>query len=179
MHVGGVAVAREHRYGVTGNFVIDPAWAEADFERLWAFVERHQLFQAGFTILTPLPGTAYFDEMRPMLRARRWSHFDMHHLLWEPRLGPRRFFELYCETWRRSVLNLRGRKGLLQWMREVDARNALFLVRALRRTQRLMDPQHYVDEYDLAPSLDGLLGPALRPPAHTGTVMRPVRHPSI
>src|SRR5205814_6713855 len=103
--------------GVTGNFVIDPAWAEADFERLWAFVERHQLFQAGFTILTPLPGTAYFDEMRPMLRARRWSHFDMHHLLWEPRLGPQRFFELYCETWRRSVLNLRGRKGLLQWMR--------------------------------------------------------------
>ena len=37
-------------YGVTGNFVIDPAWGEADFENLWAFVERHQLFQAGFTM---------------------------------------------------------------------------------------------------------------------------------
>ena len=37
-----------------------------------------------------------------------------------PRSGPRRFFELYCETWRRSVLNLSGRKGLLQWLREVD-----------------------------------------------------------
>ena len=97
-------------YGVTGNFVIDPAWGEADFERLWGFVERHRLFQAGFTILTPLPGTAYFEEMRPRLKARRWAQFDMHHLLWEPALGPERFFELYCETWRRSVLNLRGRK---------------------------------------------------------------------
>ena len=96
---------------MTGNFVIDPAWTEADFERLWAFVERHRLFQAGFTILTPLPGTAYFEQMRRTLRARRWSQFDMHHLLWEPALGPRRFFELYCETWRRSVLNLKGRKG--------------------------------------------------------------------
>jgi radical SAM superfamily enzyme YgiQ (UPF0313 family) len=153
----GVAVAREFYYGVTGNFVIDPAWAEADFERLWAFVERHQLFQAGFTILTPLPGTAYFEDMRRRLRARRWSHFDMHHLLWEPALGPRRFFELYCETWRRSVLNLKGRKGLLQWMREVDLKNALFLVQALRRTQRLMDVEHYLDEHDLAPSVDGLL----------------------
>ena len=153
----GIAAAREHTYGVTGNFVIDPAWAEADFERLWAFVERHQLFQAGFTILTPLPGTSYFEQMRPTLRARRWSHFDMHHLLWEPRLGPRRFFELYCETWRRSVLNLRGRKGLAQWMRQVDLRNALFLIQALRRTQRLMDPEHYMREYELAPSADALL----------------------
>ena len=111
--------------------MIDPAWGEADFERLWGFVERHRLFQAGFTILTPLPGTAYFEEMRPRLKARRWAQFDMHHLLWEPALGPQRFFELYCETWRRSVLNLRGRKSVWQWLRQVDLRNALFLMRAL------------------------------------------------
>ena len=117
----GIAVARGLGYGVTGNFVIDPAWGEADFERLWGFVERHRLFQAGFTILTPLPGTAYFEEMQPRLKARRWAQFDMHHLLWEPALGPERFFELYCETWRRSVLNLRGRKTVWQWLRQVDA----------------------------------------------------------
>jgi hopanoid C-3 methylase len=146
----GVSVAREYKYGVTGNFVIDPAWRQKDFENLWSFVDRHRLFQAGFTILTPLPGTAYYEEMRPQLRARRWGHFDMHHLLWEPALGPARFFELYCETWRRSVLNLKGRKGLMQWMREVDLSNALFLAKALRRTQRLMDPRHYLHEYDLA-----------------------------
>ena len=147
----GIDVARRLGYGVTGNFVIDPAWRESDFESLWQFVERHQLFQAGFTILTPLPGTAYFDEMRPQLRARRWAHFDMHHLLWEPALGPERFFELYCETWRRSVLNLRGRKRLSQWLREVEIRNVPFLLRALRRTQHMMDPGHYLKEYDLAP----------------------------
>jgi radical SAM superfamily enzyme YgiQ (UPF0313 family) len=153
----GIGVARALGYGVTGNFVIDPAWSESDFEQLWAFVERHTLFQAGFTILTPLPGTAYFDEMRPRLRARRWSHFDMHHLLWEPALGAPRFFELYCETWRRSVLNLRGRKSIWRWLAEVDPRNALFLLRALRRTQRMMDPAHYVAEYDLGQRADALL----------------------
>jgi len=152
----GVEVARRLTYGVTGNFVIDPAWREKDFERLWGFVERHQLYQAGFTILTPLPGTAYFESMRAKLRARRWSHFDMHHLLWEPALGPQRFFELYCETWRRSVLNLRGRKKVWQWLREVDPRNALFLLRALRRTQKLMDPGHYMGEYDLASPSEAL-----------------------
>ena len=152
----GIEVARRLEYGVTGNFVIDPAWREADFEHLWSFVEHHQLHQAGFTILTPLPGTSYFDRMRPMLRDRRWAHFDMHHALWEPSLGARRFFELYCETWRRSVLNLRGRKSLWQWMREVDPRHALFLIRALRRTQRMMQPAHYLAEYDLAPPAESI-----------------------
>ena len=144
----GIEVARALKYGVTGNFVIDPEWNEADFERLWAFVERHALYQAGFTILTPLPGTAYYEQMRPRLSGRPWAHFDMHHLLWEPALGAERFFELYCETWRRSVLNLRGRKSFWQWMRQVDVRNAAFLIGALRRTQRMMDPAHYLAEYD-------------------------------
>jgi len=173
----GIEVARRLGYGVTGNFVIDPAWGEDDFERLWAFVERHKLFQAGFTILTPLPGTAYFEEMRQTLRARHWAHFDMHHLLWEPALGPRRFFELYCETWRRSVLNLKGRKGLLRWMREVDLRNALFLIQALRRTQRLMNADHYVAEYDLAPPAEAVvakLSPS-RAIAEAGTALRLAR----
>jgi hypothetical protein len=55
---------------------------------------------------------------------------------------------LYCETWRRSVLNLRGRKSLWRWLREADVRNAPFLLRALARTQRMMDPAHYLAEYD-------------------------------
>ena len=145
----GVAIARALKYGVTGNFVVDPAWTERDFENLWAFVDRHQLYQAGFTILTPLPGTAYFEKMRARVQSRPWAHFDMHHLLWEPALGPERFFALYCETWRRSVLNLRGRKSIWRWLREVDPRNMPFLLRALRRTQRMMAPEHYLAEYDL------------------------------
>ena len=145
----GIEVARSLGFGVTGNFVIDPDWSAADFENLWAFVERHRLFQTGFTILTPLPGTSYFEEVRSRVASRPWAHFDMHHLLWEPALGPERFFELYCETWRRSVLNLRGRKSLWHWIREVDPRNLMFLLRALRRTQRLMSPAHYMSEYHL------------------------------
>ena len=84
-----IEIARELGFGVTGNFVIDPAWTEIDFERLWDFVDRNRLHQAGFTILTPLPGTTYFEEMRSRVAARKWAHFDMHHLLWEPALGPR------------------------------------------------------------------------------------------
>jgi len=52
-----------------------------------------------------------------------------------------------------SVLNLKGRKRLSQWLREVDLRNLPFLLRALRRTQGMMNPSHYLREYALAPEL--------------------------
>ena len=147
--VDAVAVARQFGYGVTGNFVVDPSWCEADFERLWAFVEAHGLHRAGFTILTPLPGTAYFDEMLPRLRAVRWAQFDMHHLLWEPQLGAARFFELYCETWRRSILNLGGHKSWRDWARQVRARDLPLLTRMLIRTQRMMRPDACLAEHEL------------------------------
>ena len=65
-------VARELKYGVTGNFVIDPEWDELDFEQLWDFVATHKLGRAGFTILTPLPGTAYFEDMSERISAVEW-----------------------------------------------------------------------------------------------------------
>ena len=150
--VEAIAVAREYGYGVTGNFLIDPEWDESDFGRLWAFVDEHRLHRAGYTILTPLPGTPYYDSVRERIRAANWAQFDMSHLLWEPKLGARRFFELYCETWRRSVLNLRGSKRWWQWIRDVKPQHFLFLMRALLRTQRLMDPRCYLSEHHLAPA---------------------------
>jgi radical SAM superfamily enzyme YgiQ (UPF0313 family) len=148
--IDAIAVARALGYGVTGNFVIDPDWTERDFEQLWGFVEKHKLSRAGFTILTPLPGTPYFDEMQPRLRAENWAQYDMHHLLWEPRLGARRFFELYCETWRRSILNLGGDKSWRDWARQVRASDVPFLTRMLIRTQRMMRPDAHMAEHSLA-----------------------------
>jgi radical SAM superfamily enzyme YgiQ (UPF0313 family) len=146
--VEAVRVARELGVGVTGNFVIDPDWDEADFERLWAFVDEHRLARAGYTLLTPLPGTELFAKSRERTDGQPWFKYDMHHALWRPRVGERRFFELYAETWRRSVLNLRGDKSLGDWLARVKLRDAPDLARMLLRTQRMMRPQAYLAEHE-------------------------------
>jgi radical SAM superfamily enzyme YgiQ (UPF0313 family) len=163
--IDGVAVARHYGYGVTGNFVIDPDWTEGEFEHLWAFVAQHDLSRAGFTVLTPLPGTTYFEKMQPRLRAVAWAQYDMHHVLWEPRVGAQRFFELYCETWRRSILNLGGRKSWWQWARQVSPANVPYLTRMLLRTQRMMKPEAYLAEHRLAAEEGSPIAlPAFSPP---------------
>jgi radical SAM superfamily enzyme YgiQ (UPF0313 family) len=145
--VEAVAIARRLGFGVTGNFIIDPDYSEDDFEALWAFLRQHQLSRVGFTILTPLPGTRYFDQVREEVDVRDWAHFDLHHLLRQPRLPVRRFFELYAETWRRSVLNLQGQKKWWRWLSQVRLQDIPRLARILARTQRLMDPEAYLAHY--------------------------------
>jgi hopanoid C-3 methylase len=143
-------VARSLDYGVTGNFLVDPAWEEHDFEQLWDFVARHGFHRAGFTILTPLPGTEFYQGLAPVLEGQPWYKYDMSHLMWEPRLGVKRFFELYAETWQRSILNTSGQKKLSQWFKHVRLLDIPHIVRILRRTQRLMDANAYLTEHAAA-----------------------------
>jgi hypothetical protein len=137
-------------YGVTGNFLVDPDWEERDFEELWDFVARHGFQRAGYTILTPLPGTELHQKLAPVLEGQPWFKYDMHHVLWEPRLGAKRFFELYAETWRRSILNTSGEKRWIDWMRQVRPREIPYLTRVLMRTQRMMNAAAYLKEHAAA-----------------------------
>lgn len=143
-------IARDMGYGVTGNFLVDPDWEEARFQELWNFVAANGFQRAGYTILTPLPGTELFEKCRPLLSGQPWFKYDMHHVLWEPRLGAERFFELYAETWRRSILNTAGEKGWLDWMRQVKPSQIPYLTRVLHRTQRMMKAGAYLREHNAA-----------------------------
>jgi radical SAM superfamily enzyme YgiQ (UPF0313 family) len=157
--VRAAEVARAFRYGVTGNFVVDPDWGEEEFEHLWAFVAENRFERAGYTILTPLPGTALYDEFAARGGGGGpWFRYDMHHALWEPRLGGERFFHLYAETWRRSILNLGGRKRWRDWAAQVRLRDLPALYGVLRRTQRMMRPGEYLAEHT-GPRLAPAAGP--------------------
>jgi len=146
--VEAARVARSMRYGVTGNFLVDPDWTEEQFRELWDFVAKHGFQRAGYTILTPLPGTELFQKLAPILENQPWFKYDMHHVLWEPRLGARKFFELYAETWRRSILNTSGEKSWLEWMRQVRPAQIPYLTRVLIRTQRMMKASAYLREHE-------------------------------
>jgi hypothetical protein len=145
--VEAARIARSMGYGVTGNFVVDPDWEEENFRELWDFVAAHKLERAGYTILTPLPGTDLYRERLSDLVGHPWFKYDMHHALWEPRLGARRFFELYAETWRRSILNLGGAKRFRDWVGQIPWKQVPYLTRVLLRTQRMMRPQCYLSEH--------------------------------
>jgi radical SAM superfamily enzyme YgiQ (UPF0313 family) len=143
----GVRVARRFDYGVTGNFVIDPDWGESEFNAMWSMVDRLKLTRLGYTILTPLPGTPLYDQLKPRIVEQDWSKWDMHHLLYEPKLGRQRFFELFVECWKRNVLSAdQALPKLARWARGLTAKQILLLLRVLWRTQRMLKVHHYLEE---------------------------------
>lgn len=146
--VEAARISRSMGYGVTGNFLVDPDWDEAHFRELWEFVAANGFQRAGYTILTPLPGTEPFEKLSPILQGQPWFKYDMHHVLWEPKLGAKRFFELYAETWRRSILNTSGEKHWIDWMRQIKPSQIPYLTRVLLRTQRMMKAAAYLKEHE-------------------------------
>lgn len=85
--------------------------------------------------------------MRDRLAERDFSRFDMHHVLWEPRLGRRRFYELMVSSWKKNVLSSgNASRRWLKWFRGIGVREALALAGVLYRTQRLMDVDAYLDD---------------------------------
>ena len=94
-------------------------------------------------------GLAPFFRTEPLGLEYIWDQFDLHHLLWKPRLTVERFFELLSETWRRTVLNAGGRKKWWQWLRNADLRNTGHMARILARAQKSMGPQAYLAECGL------------------------------
>lgn len=142
----GVRVARQFGFGITGNAVIDPDWDEADFEKLWSLVDRLKLTRLGYTVLTPLPGTPLFESLKSRIVERDWSKWDMHHVLYEPRLGRRRFFELFVECWRRNVLGAEHAMNWVHWLKGLNPNQMWTLARVLWQTQRLLRVDAYLDE---------------------------------
>jgi len=84
------AVRRFHHYGifVEGAFIFGFDHDKRDaFEKTVRFVNRVKLDGIQYTILTPLPGTAFYKKIEDEKRFidRNWSSYDCGHIVYQPR----------------------------------------------------------------------------------------------
>ncbi|MCL5734328.1 MAG: B12-binding domain-containing radical SAM protein [Actinobacteria bacterium] len=84
---------------VFGTLIVDPDYDEADFRRLRDYVSRHAIANAWFTVLTPLPGTALFEQLQEALTTRNWEMFDLIHAVLPTRLDLERFYREYARLY--------------------------------------------------------------------------------
>lgn len=47
-----------------GNYVIPPDYIEEDFKAMAEYASSHKVTYAGYTVLTPMPGTPIYEEMK-------------------------------------------------------------------------------------------------------------------
>ena len=61
---------------VRGNYVIPNNYTEADFEALAEYSAQNPVVYAGYTILTPMPGTVYYEEMKEQIIEHDYSRYN-------------------------------------------------------------------------------------------------------
>jgi len=94
-----LSVLKKAGVNAFGTLIVDPDYDEGDFRRLRDYVRRHAIPNAWFTVLTPLPGTALFEQVQEALTTRNWEMFDLVHAVLPTRLGLERFYREYARLY--------------------------------------------------------------------------------
>ncbi len=82
-----IKIFRKNRIGIHGMFVLgfdDDDWKTV--KRTVRFAKKTRLNSTQFMILTPLPGSAFFDRIRKenRIQFQDWSLYDAHHVVFRP-----------------------------------------------------------------------------------------------
>ncbi|MFZ4522873.1 MAG: B12-binding domain-containing radical SAM protein [Bacteroidales bacterium] len=59
-----VRVFEQNGIMVRGNYVIPPDYEARDFDALSEYSDRNRVVYAGYTVLTPMPGTVYYQQVK-------------------------------------------------------------------------------------------------------------------
>jgi radical SAM superfamily enzyme YgiQ (UPF0313 family) len=95
------------------NFIVDPAFNREDFRELVRYVRRLNLKYASFSVLTPLPGTALYEERESELLTKRPELFDFMHTVLPTTLQLKEFYAELAWLYG-NALPFRHRLGMLR-----------------------------------------------------------------
>ncbi|HMD68105.1 MAG TPA: radical SAM protein [Chitinivibrionales bacterium] len=59
-----ISVFHDNGISVRGNYVVPPDYTDKDFDALADYASSQRVTYAGYTILTPMPGTKLFDDLK-------------------------------------------------------------------------------------------------------------------
>jgi radical SAM superfamily enzyme YgiQ (UPF0313 family) len=87
---------------IFGSFIIRPDFTRDDFREFKKYCRSLRLHLPVFSVLTPLPGTDYFEEVKDKLITHNYDYFDLLHSLQETRLPLKEFYEEFYQLYKNS-----------------------------------------------------------------------------
>ena len=121
-NVRAIEILKELEVGFTCNFIVDPNWTRKDFAQLRDWIQENNTYNSGFSVLTPLPGTDLWDEVKHTLTTEEWELFDIVHTVLPTNLSMEEFYEEYSRLWRWALhVRYKNRGKFRTWMQLVGA----------------------------------------------------------
>ena len=114
-----IEILQELDVGYTPNFIVDPDWDREHFRKLKEWVTRTGAYNSGFSILTPLPGTDLWDEVKGEVNTPDWELFDIAHSVLPTKLSREEFYTEYAGLWRHALETRYQHRGFVRTYAEM------------------------------------------------------------
>ena len=82
-----------------GNYVIPNDYDESDFKALSDYTNSHKVTYAGYTILTPMPGTPFYEEVKDQIIDFDLSKYNFFNSILKTKLPLEKFYENVGKLW--------------------------------------------------------------------------------
>ena len=99
------AVEILHDLGIEiyASFIVRPEFTKKDFRAFRRYTRHLGIRFASFAVLTPLPGTDLYDEVRSQMITHNYDYFDFIHTLLPTALPLKEFYKEYSELYRKAI----------------------------------------------------------------------------
>ncbi len=94
-----VDIFRKNGILMRGNYVIPPDYTEDDFKALSEWAATHAVALAGYTVLTPMPGTGLYTEMRDRIVDFDLRKYNFFNCVTKTALPLETFYTLTADLW--------------------------------------------------------------------------------
>ncbi len=78
LHNNGVAIQGYFMFGFDDD-------TDKSFQAAYDFIMQNRIEFPVFSLVTPFPGTPYYEEMKPRIRHFDWDKYDTYHYMFEPK----------------------------------------------------------------------------------------------
>jgi radical SAM superfamily enzyme YgiQ (UPF0313 family) len=109
-----IQVLRKYGVDIYASLIPDPEYTEADWDRLWHFIEDNGLYYVNISPLTPMPGTQIWDEYKTRITVPRDAHglWDLSHVLLPTRMSLKSYYRSLLRLYCRTCLDIRRARRL-------------------------------------------------------------------
>lgn len=94
-----IKVFNENGIMIRGNYVIPPDYSEDDFLALEDYSASNPVVYAGYTVLTPMPGTVFFKQMEDQITDRDYLKYNFFNSVMRTKLPYEKFHERVGSLW--------------------------------------------------------------------------------
>jgi len=97
-----IEILHKNNVDPLGAFIIQPYYKKEDFNSILRYMDEMKIYYHEFTILTPFPGTEFYDKVKDQMIFRDNRLLDLTHSTLPTELSLEEFYRLYSRLYRKA-----------------------------------------------------------------------------